>query len=93
MTDAIGYKHLVVAVDVVVQSELGIEEVVAVVYDVAPVQVVAEAHGGVLQPVAHMAILQIGKGGQSADEVESHLAIDVEVRLTGVVVIVFVVGT
>ena len=93
MTNAIGNKDLVLRGDVVVQSKLWVEEVVAVVYDVAPVQIVAKAYSRVLQLVAHMTILQINEACQSVDEVIRHLAVNVEVGLARVVAIVFKVWT
>ena len=85
--------HLVVGGDVVVQSELRIEEVERLVHvvDDALVVVPIDFVRRTFHLDTYMTILQVDECIQSAQEFIGYLAIDVEVGLLGVVVIVFVV--
>ena len=81
-----------VVVDVVVQTHLGIEEIVVMIDDVYLVGIHAIGHRGVLQLVVDMSVLQIQECIQPPDELVRGLTVDVDVVLDGVVAVVFEVG-
>ena len=93
VSDGVRDIHLVVGCDVVVDSELGVEEVERLVHvvDDALVVVPVDFVRGSFHLDAHMTVLQVDIGIQSTQEFVGHLTIHVEVCLLGIVVIVFVV--
>ena len=79
-------------VDVVAQSELGVEEVEVLVHHIVAVGIIAPAVGRVLHAVVDMTILQVGIAAQALEEGVVGLGIDVEVGLLGVGVVVVEAG-
>ena len=82
-----------VGVDVVVDAEFGIEEVERLVHvvDDALVGVPVDFVRRTVHLDAYMPVLQVHVGAEPRQQVVSYLAIDVEVRLFRLVIIVFVV--
>ena len=93
MYDGIRRIHLVVRVDVVVESELGVEEVVPVadVIDDAQLGIPVDVVRRSVHLDADVAILQVDEAVQTRQQVVRHLAVQVEVHLARLVVIVLVV--
>ena len=90
MCDGVRDVHLVVGVDIVVESKLRIEEIVLLVDDIVASEAVAnEPVAWVLHLYIYMAILQVEEGAETLDKLIARLAIDVEVGLLGIVAIVF----
>ena len=92
--DGVGGVHLVVGRQVVVDAELGVEEVVRLLHlvDDALIDVPVDVVGGPVHLDADVAVLQVDEGVQARQQVVGQLAVDVEVGLPRVVVVVLVVG-
>ena len=89
MGDGIRGIHLMVRRDVVVQSELRVEEVELVVDDGLTVGISPIPVARMLHLIADMTVLQVDESVQARHEVVVHLAIDVPVGLLRVVTVVF----
>ena len=75
--------------DVIVQTELRVEEIVLLVDDISICEICAKVHvTRILQLVIDMAILQVEEGAETLDKLVACLAIDVEIGLLGIVAIV-----
>ena len=92
MGDGIRGIYFMLRVDVVVQTELGVKEVVAVVDDILASSVIAPTVCRVLHAIVDIAILQVNISVQAAQKGVVSLCIDVGISLLGVVTIVFEVG-
>ena len=75
--------------DVIVQTELRVEEIVLLVDDISICEICAKVHvTRILQLVIDVAILQVEEGAETLDKLVACLAIDVEIGLLGIVAIV-----
>ena len=79
-------------IDLPSKTHLGIEEVEVVVRPDSVIGIGAPPVTGILQPVSHVAILQVGKGVQPSREFPFSLGVDVEIALESIVVIILPVG-
>ena len=93
MGDGIGRVDLMVGRDIIVQSELRIEEIIRLfhIVDNTLIGVPVDFVRGTSHLDAHVTVLQVDKGIHTRQKVVGHLAIHVEVGFLGVVVIVFMV--
>ena len=90
MCDGIRDVHLVIGIDLVVETEFRIEEIIFLVNDIVASEAVAnEPVAWVLHLHINVAILQVEEGTDTLDKLVACLAIDVEVGLLGIVAIVF----
>ena len=89
----VGGIDLMVGRDIIVQSELRIEEIIRLLHivDNTLIGIPVDLVRGTNHLDTHMTILQVNISIQTRHEVIGYLAIDVEVGFLGIVVIVFMV--
>ena len=90
--DGIRGIDLVVGRDVVVQAELGVEEVERIVNHVSAIGIGAVPVTRILHLNADMPVLKVEEAVQAVGEVVVHFAIEVPVSLLSIAAIVFKVG-
>ena len=88
VADGVADIEAVVAVELIVESGFRVEEVKIIVGPQLVVRVGTVPVARVLQPEAHMTVLQVDVGIQSRQECPCSLAVDIEVALPSLVAIV-----